>query len=56
MCILLFDYEPDGSKPYLLIAANNRDEFYDRKTAQLDYWSDYPDVLAGNLVILFDRN
>jgi uncharacterized protein with NRDE domain len=32
---------------YQLILAANRDEFYERPTASLDYWSDHPDVLAG---------
>ena len=45
MCLILFSYRlhPD----YRLILAANRDEFYDRPTASLDYWSDHPDVLAG---------
>ncbi len=45
MCLILFSYKlhPD----YRLILAANRDEFYNRPTASLDYWSDHPDVLAG---------
>ncbi len=45
MCLILFSYQthPD----YWLMLAANRDEFYDRPTATLDYWIDYPDVLAG---------
>jgi uncharacterized protein with NRDE domain len=45
MCLILFSYKlhPD----YRMILAANRDEFYDRPTASLDYWSDHPDVLAG---------
>ena len=45
MCLILFSYElhPD----YRLILAANRDEFYRRPTASLDYWPDHPDVLAG---------
>ena len=45
MCLILLSYKmhPD----YRLILAANRDEFYNRPTAPLDYWADYPDVLAG---------
>ncbi|MEJ2729469.1 MAG: NRDE family protein [Deltaproteobacteria bacterium] len=45
MCLLLFSYRihPD----YRLIVAANRDEFYARPTAALDYWADHADVLAG---------
>jgi uncharacterized protein with NRDE domain len=45
MCLILFSYRihPD----YRLIVAANRDEFYARPTAALDYWKDHPDVLAG---------
>ena len=32
---------------YRLIVAANRDEFYNRPTAALDYWPDHSDVLAG---------
>ena len=45
MCLILLSYKmhPD----YHLILAANRDEFYNRPTAPLDYWADHPDVLAG---------
>ncbi|MGD9239800.1 MAG: NRDE family protein, partial [Desulfobacterales bacterium] len=45
MCLILLSYKmhPD----YRLILAANRDEFYNRPTAPLDYWADYSDVLAG---------
>lgn len=45
MCLILLSYKmhPD----YRLILAANRDEFYNRPTAALDYWADHPDVLAG---------
>lgn len=32
---------------YKLIIAGNRDEFYERKTAAADYWTDHPEVLGG---------
>ena len=47
MCVVVFDYQPDGSKPYILIVVSNRDEYYDRKTAQADFWNDNPVILAG---------
>jgi uncharacterized protein with NRDE domain len=45
MCLILLSYRmhPD----YPLILAANRDEFYNRPTAPLDWWTDHPDVLAG---------
>jgi uncharacterized protein with NRDE domain len=45
MCLILFSYRmhPD----YRLILAANRDEFYNRPTAALNYWTEHPDVLAG---------
>ena len=45
MCLILLaeDIHPD----YRLIVAANRDEFYDRPTAPMDFWEDCPDVLAG---------
>jgi uncharacterized protein with NRDE domain len=45
MCLILLSYKkhPD----YRLILAANRDEFYNRPTAPLDYWDDHSDVLAG---------
>ena len=45
MCLILLSYKmhPD----YRLILAANRDEFYNRPTAPLDYWADHPEVLAG---------
>lgn len=32
---------------YKLIVAGNRDEFYNRRTAVADFWSDHPHILAG---------
>jgi uncharacterized protein with NRDE domain len=45
MCLILFSYKLHAD--YRLMLAANRDEFYNRPTASLDYWPDHPDVLAG---------
>lgn len=45
MCLILFAYRIHPK--YRLIVAANRDEFYARPTAPLDFWQDYPEVLAG---------
>lgn len=45
MCLILFSYKLHAD--YQLILAANRDEFYNRPTASLNYWSGHPDVLAG---------
>jgi uncharacterized protein with NRDE domain len=45
MCLILFSYQTHPA--YRLILAANRDEFYDRPTAPLAYWTDHPSVLAG---------
>lgn len=48
MCILFLQYQPEsGGFPYVFIAANNRDEFYDRLTAPAAFWEDHPGILAG---------
>ena len=48
MCILFLSYQPlDTGSPYVLIAANNRDEFFERLTAPAAFWEDHPTVLAG---------
>jgi uncharacterized protein with NRDE domain len=45
MCLILIAsrIHPD----YPLIIAANRDEFYNRPTAPLDFWDDHPEILAG---------
>jgi uncharacterized protein with NRDE domain len=45
MCLifLAFNHHPD----FKLIVAANRDEFYSRKTAPAEFWTDNPDVLGG---------
>jgi len=45
MCLILFSY--NHHPKYRLILAANRDEFYDRPTAPLGFWSDTPKILAG---------
>lgn len=45
MCLILFAYQCHPR--YRLVLAANRDEFYDRPTAPLDFWTDHPQVLAG---------
>ena len=47
MCIVFLHYSPDGRGRYLLIAINNRDEFYDRETLPACFWPDCQDVIAG---------
>jgi len=45
MCLLVFAWR---SHPrYRLVVAGNRDEFHERPTAALGWWSDAPDVLGG---------
>ena len=45
MCLILFAYEID--RDYPLILGANRDEFYERPTAPLAWWEDFPTILAG---------
>lgn len=45
MCLILIAI--NFSKNYKLVVAANRDEFYDRPTAQLNFWFDEPNLLAG---------
>jgi len=45
MCLYIFAYKTHPDYP--LILAGNRDEFYDRPTAPLHFWPDYPHVLGG---------
>jgi uncharacterized protein with NRDE domain len=45
MCLLVVAWK---SHPrYRLVVAGNRDEFHDRPTAALGWWSDAPDIVAG---------
>lgn len=45
MCLILFAY--DVHPHYHLVLAANRDEFYERPAAPLQFWEDHPEVLAG---------
>jgi len=45
MCLIIFAYQVHPV--YKLIVATNRDEFYGRTTAPVQYWEDSPDILAG---------
>jgi len=45
MCTIIFSYQQHPQ--YQLILAANRDEFYTRETKVLDYWTEYPGILAG---------
>ncbi len=45
MCLLLFGVKACPSYPFILAA--NRDEFYQRPTAAMDFWPENPSILAG---------
>lgn len=45
MCLILLAY--DAHPNHRLIVLANRDEYYSRPTAPLDFWQDHPEVLAG---------
>ncbi|MDD5723935.1 MAG: NRDE family protein [Syntrophales bacterium] len=45
MCLILFSYRSHPGYP--LILAANRDEFYERPTAQASFWKEAPNMLAG---------
>ncbi len=45
MCLILFSYKQHPH--YRLILAANRDEFYDRPTAEVHFWEDDSNILAG---------
>ena len=45
MCLIVFAYKLHPKYPFLLLA--NRDEFYNRPTESLHYWTDAPDIYAG---------
>lgn len=45
MCLILFSYKTHPVYDLILVA--NRDEFYDRPTAPLDFFPDHPHILGG---------
>ena len=45
MCLIVFAWQVMPSTP--LMAAANRDEFYDRPASPADWWDDHPHVYAG---------
>lgn len=45
MCLIVFAWQICPNSP--LIAAANRDEFYQRPTAPASWWDDHPNVYAG---------
>ena len=45
MCLIVFAWKVIPGMP--LIAAGNRDEFYDRPATAASWWDDYPQVFAG---------
>jgi len=45
MCLIVFSY--DMHPDYKLVLAANRDEFYNRPTAPINFWEDQPHILAG---------
>jgi len=45
MCLIVFAWHVIPDMP--LIAAGNRDEFYDRPAKPADWWDDYPQIYAG---------
>src|SRR5215468_9501477 len=45
MCLIFLSL--DHHPKYKLIIAANRDEFYQRKTAPANHWTDHPQILGG---------
>lgn len=45
MCLIVFAWHVIPDMP--LIAAGDRDEFYDRPAKPADWWEDYPQIYAG---------
>lgn len=45
MCVILIAFQENEQFPFILAA--NRDEFYQRPSAQAEFWRDHPDILGG---------
>jgi uncharacterized protein with NRDE domain len=45
MCVIFFAYKVHPKYPLILLA--NRDEFYERPTAEAHFWQDAPEIFAG---------
>ncbi len=45
MCLIVFAWQVIPNMP--LLAAGNRDEFYDRPASPADWWHDHPQIYAG---------
>ncbi len=45
MCLIVFAWQVVPGMP--LIAAGNRDEFFDRPATPADWWDDHPQICAG---------
>lgn len=45
MCLITFSYKENKKYPFILVA--NRDEFYNRPTADMQFWPDNEQLLAG---------
>lgn len=45
MCLIAFSWNPDGAMPLLMLA--NRDEYYARRSAPADWWSEPDGLWAG---------
>jgi len=45
MCVIFFAYQKYAEYPLVLLA--NRDEFYERPTAAVHFWQEFPEIYAG---------
>ena len=50
MCLI--NFQLNDHPTYKLVIAANRDEFYERPTAQAQFWEDHSDILAGRDLML----